>query len=292
MKKSITRLMLVVVMLIGMIPLSAITAFAESTVTVTYIDENGTKQTAENCIRMASVEAVDDYSFEAGEWYVVDGTFTVNNRIENNAPSDNPAHLILGYGGILKALQGIHNPTGKGLIIYIHSTYNEGGLEATIPETDTQNGNAGIGGNSGQNGGNIIINGGRITAIGGENGGAGIGGGNNGAGGTVIINGCTVTATGGSVGGAGIGGGNNGDGGTITINGCTVTATGIGGGNNGAGGTVSICGWDGKRNATINSDSLLASIFGNGNVIVIAALSVLLIAAAILIRRKKKKVTK
>lgn len=52
-----------------------------------------------------------------------------------------------------------------------------------------------------------------------------------------------------------------------------------------------ICGWDGKRNATINSDSLLASIFGNGNVIVIAALSVLLIAAAILIRRKMKKTT-
>lgn len=54
-----------------------------------------------------------------------------------------------------------------------------------------------------------------------------------------------------------------------------------------------ICGWDGKRKATVNSDTLIASIFGNGNVIVIAVLSVLLIAAAVIfavVYKKRKKV--
>lgn len=56
---------------------------------------------------------------------------------------------------------------------------------------------------------------------------------------------------------------------------------------------ASVCGWDGYSKKSIgDSESFLASFFGSGNVIVIAALSVLLIAAAILIRRKMKKVTK
>ena len=54
----------------------------------------------------------------------------------------------------------------------------------------------------------------------------------------------------------------------------------------------SICGWDGKSNKVINSDSLLASIFGTGSPIVVIALGVLLIAAVavfvILVSRKKK----
>ena len=55
---------------------------------------------------------------------------------------------------------------------------------------------AGIGGGTGStgSGGIVTINGGTVTAIGGE-GGAGIGGGKNGVGATVTINGGTVTAT-------------------------------------------------------------------------------------------------
>ncbi|MBH7845088.1 collagen-binding adhesin CbpA [Clostridioides difficile] len=70
---------------------------------------------------------------------------------------------------------------------------------------------AGIGGGNTESGGNIIINGGAITAIGQESSrntgyGAGIGGGGNGSGGDIIINGGTITAKG-AYHGAGIGGG-------------------------------------------------------------------------------------
>lgn len=53
-----------------------------------------------------------------------------------------------------------------------------------------------------------------------------------------------------------------------------------------------ICGWDGKRKASVNSDTLLATIFGQGNIVVIIILAVLLIAAAViivLVYKKKKK---
>ena len=104
---------------------------------------------------------------------------------------------------------------------------------------------AGIGGGDGTEG-NVTINGGIVDSTGGYNG-AGIGGGRNSAGGSVMINGGTVTATGGYY-GAGIGGGYTGSGGTITINGGTIDATGnffgagIGGGWTGDGGTISING--------------------------------------------------
>ncbi|WP_227826421.1 hypothetical protein, partial [Clostridioides sp. ZZV15-6383] len=70
---------------------------------------------------------------------------------------------------------------------------------------------AGIGGGGTENGGNIIINGGAITAVGQESSsnrgyGAGIGGGGSGTGGDITINGGTITAKG-AYHGAGIGGG-------------------------------------------------------------------------------------
>ncbi|HBF0842732.1 TPA: hypothetical protein ACG3P3_001941 [Clostridioides difficile] len=70
---------------------------------------------------------------------------------------------------------------------------------------------AGIGGGNTESGGNIIINGGVITAMGQESSGntgygAGIGGGGNGSGGDITINGGTITAKG-AYHGAGIGGG-------------------------------------------------------------------------------------
>lgn len=95
-------------------------------------------------------------------------------------------------------------------------------------------GAAGIGGDRKQNGANITIAGGTVTAVGDEPG-AGIGGGFNGDGSDIAISGGTVTATGGSE-GAGIGGGVVGDGRNIAISGGTVMAyggdfaTAIGGG--------------------------------------------------------------
>ena len=95
----------------------------------------------------------------------------------------------------------------------------------------TATGNTGIGGGFGYDNscGNITINGGTITAIGGDQG-AGIGtGAGNGSGncGDISISGGTVTATGGKT-GAGIGSCREGSCGNITISGGTITATGNG----------------------------------------------------------------
>ena len=102
---------------------------------------------------------------------------------------------------------------------------------------------AGIGGGDGGSG-KVIINGGHVTATGGDFG-AGIGGGSGGRG-EVTINGGHVTATGGDS-GAGIGGGSSGSG-EITISGGTVQSTGgnyssdIGSGFGATGGSVTING--------------------------------------------------
>ena len=92
--------------------------------------------------------------------------------------------------------------------------------------------------------GNIIIEGGEITAIGGHES-AGIGGGYTAACGNVSISGGTITAVG-DQGAAGIGAGNSGSCGNITIIGGTISATGglnaagIGGGNSGHCGNITI----------------------------------------------------
>ena len=134
---------------------------------------------------------------------------------------------------------GIHVPEGKTLTI-------NGTGSASI--TASSNGyGAGIGGGNGVACGNIVINGGTVTATGGDYA-AGIGGGDNYLPcGNIVINGGTVTATGGYR-GAGIGSSNYGSCGTITISGGTVTATGgtdgagIGSGETGACGAITISG--------------------------------------------------
>ena len=133
---------------------------------------------------------------------------------------------------------------------------NDGSLEAVGGNTA-----AGIGGGGGNDGSDITISGGIITAkSGGDGGGAGIGGGLNGNGSNITISGGNVTAMG-TGGGAGIGGGANhtdtegpGNGGDITISGGTVKATsdhagaGIGGGWSGKSGKVT---FSGKVQATV-----------------------------------------
>ena len=159
--------------------------------------------------------------------------------------------LTLSGANILKSsgvCAGLQAPSGATLTIGGAGSL----LAAKIYTWGTSQYAAGIGGGSGQTGGDITVIGGTVTAIS-DDFGAGIGGGSGGGGGTVTVTGGTVTATNNSS-GAGIGGGFGGGGGTVIISGGTVTATsnfggaGIGGGMDGAGGTVAITG--GTVNAT------------------------------------------
>ena len=153
--------------------------------------------------------------------------------------------------------------------------YN-GKINAQGGNSDYGNGGAGIGGNSGCDGGTITIYDGDITAQGGK-GSAGIGGGSSGNGGTITIEGGTISAAGGEN-AAGIGGGSGpmnvgfwsigeeGCGGDITINGGTITAqggkggAGIGGGNGGIDSSYSFSGTLGcGGNITINGGDIKAT---------------------------------
>ena len=238
--------LLCLALLAGMLPVAAladdnppapandgIQLLADTATDISYIDANGVTQTCNS----ATVVIADDTTWgndnNAG-WYVVNSNVTISERVTVTGK----VHLILADGYTLNATKGITVTGSNSLTIYGQS----GGTGKLTAKGDQLQ--AGIGGNNGQSGGAITINGGTVNATGG-NWAAGIGGGYNGAGGTITINGGTVTAEGVGNrlgGGAGIGGGIYGTGGAITINDGTVNATGgydsagIGGGCKGAGG--------------------------------------------------------
>lgn len=146
--------------------------------------------------------------------------------------------------GFYQDYPGIFIAEGKTLTIQ-----GSGSLTATCSGS-TKSSGAGIGGAKNIACGNIVIEGGTVTATsgGGSDGGAGIGSGKDGSCGAISISGtANVTATGGP-GGAGIGCGIGGTVGAISISGtANVTATGgsdgagIGSGNSGTvSGTISI----------------------------------------------------
>lgn len=133
--------------------------------------------------------------------------------------SDGSAGNIIINGGRITATGGNYGPGigGKGGNI----TINGGTIKAT-----GRPGGAGIGSAFMNECGTIIINGGHITAKGGNDSAfrcAGIGGGFQATGGPITINGGVVNASGGH---SGIGDGEGGGGASITINGGIVTATG------------------------------------------------------------------
>ena len=207
-----------------------------------YIDADGTVKEKANGEYTLLTDSMTSLS---PGWYAVKGTITISERITCGTGE---VHLILCDGCALKVPKGIRVKDNSGLTIY-GQCRNAGVL--TIDEGYYQSaciGGNGINGDA-DSGIIITINGGSITATGGEEA-AAIGGGSNGTA-TVIINGGNITATGGDF-GAGIGSGiyNSGN---VTINGGSVTATGgfkgagIGGGHNGHS-TVTITG--GVINAT------------------------------------------
>lgn len=285
--------LMAVILLFFMLPLEKINLKAEEVKTgIVYREYNA--KTGEWEIKYCSEYQIltdSDKTLNEG-WYVVNGEVTCNNvlTVQGNVC------LILTDECLLAASRGIRVAEGNSITIYAQSegdimgkltakgyrgeAAGIGGYEPkesngpiTIHGGDiTAEGNMygpGIGGASGGNGKDIIINGGVVTAIGGNRGyGAGIGGASNGYGTDVgrgyniTINGGVVNATGKKY-GAGIGGG-NGDGTDITINGGTVNATGgafgagIGGGDEGAGKHIIING----GTVTAHSSSSNAGIGG------------------------------
>lgn len=155
-------------------------------------------------------------------------------------------------GGIITINGGTITATGSFGGAGIGGGFGQGGYAISGSGT----GGAGTGGaGTGGAGGTITINGGMITATGGNYGGSGIGGGyghggladignggagTGGVGGTTTINGGTIVAAAGNYGGAGIGGG-YGEGGMADFGIGGMGGTGMGGaGTGGAGGTTTI----------------------------------------------------
>ena len=147
---------------------------------------------------------------------------------------------------------GIYVPEGCTLTIRGSGSLRAMGGGLVDEYNNVRGGGAGIGGGNAINCGNIVIEGGTITALG-KSYAAGIGCGNGGSCGNITIRGGTVTATGSTQGGAGIGSAfalstYSATCGDITIEGGTVNATGstasagIGAGNLGRCGNIAISG--------------------------------------------------
>ncbi|MCR4827178.1 MAG: InlB B-repeat-containing protein [Bacteroidales bacterium] len=240
-------------------------------IAVNYIDVDGSSQSVSATPLLSEMTMLPD------GWYVVNKDVTISSRVSCLGH----VKLILADGKTFTASKGI------GVNRYNTEEQEEqevaGGIPAVSLNTLTIYGQsaqtgaltaggtldedeyeyfAGIGGDANKSSGLITINGGIVTANGGEWA-AGIGSGYNRTG-TVTINGGTVTAIGGER-AAGIGSGYR-DNCVVTIKGGTVTANGgeeaagIGGGcRNIDNGTVTISG--GNINATAGSN---ASAIGSG----------------------------
>ena len=121
---------------------------------VSYLDENGSKQTADN----VTVVESGTTAWNDG-WYVVNGVVTIGSRVAVSGE----VHLILADGASLTVNDGINVAERNSFSVYAQSVgENMGTLTATGGM-----GAAGIGGGSRGSGGNITISGGSVTATGG-----------------------------------------------------------------------------------------------------------------------------
>ena len=187
-----------------------------STISTTYIDENGKAQEVVATEVWGSFDPVTwgvpwDGYLRQTTWYIVNGAVV----LPAGAICQGDVRLILADGAILTAM-GKDGPdctpgikvTGNGNSITIYGQANQSGqIIANGGEWA-----AGIGGGYWIEGTNITINGGTVTANGGDAG-AGIGGGHEANGNNITINGGTVTANGygsaSGVGGGALGSSNN-----------------------------------------------------------------------------------
>ncbi len=201
-----------------------------------YLDATGQLQTCADVTKITSADQLTGPL--ANGWYVVEGTVDLGSQ--QLVIGGSGVHLILADGATLKTESstegGIDVQAGNKLTIYAQSTGDNMGK--IIAKSGSNH--AGIGGGFTENVGEIVINGGDITATGTDWAagiGAGGGGGQNCR--TITINGGNVTANGSTDNGsnaAGIGGGNNSQNGNVTINGGIVETTG---GSSGIKGTFS-----------------------------------------------------
>ena len=185
--------------------LACATAWAQTTQSVTYIDENGQTQTVTATVLTSNESSLG--SDGTTTWYVVNSNITHSGRINYRGN----VNIILADGCTMTTStdngDGIHGYSSSTLTIY-GQTLGTGTLAAT-------------GGGAGNpsiysSDGDIIINGGTVTVTATSPGTPCISIGN----GSFTINGGTVTATATGSSSVGIFGG------TVTINGGTVTASG------------------------------------------------------------------
>ena len=111
-----------------------------------------------------------------GGWYVVTGAVTNNARIVVSGD----VNLILADGAELVAKKGVNVAVDNSLTVWAQSD-GEGMGSLTATQVDVSQCQSAIGGDTGQQGGTVVINGGRVSATGW---GAGIGGGDGGSGAT------------------------------------------------------------------------------------------------------------
>ena len=274
MKKRIISILLAVVMIVGMIPLGAITAFADTvgeTHTLTFADAlNKTVEVAHGeCLPIGDFPNPDHslknylslgWQYEkGGKMYFFNETVPVTEdltltycqmSVEEVSNYSDKTEITTSDKTSLTSLSGIYTVSVGSDIVIDNRCAVHGFAVIILPDGCNIKFSKGIGVPEYRKLFILAPDGakgtGRLTATGEDNA-AGIGGDKNATGGTVDIYGGTVKATGGFK-AAGIGGGDEGNGGTVHIYGGTVTATGgvngagIGGGFFRNGGTVNISG--------------------------------------------------
>lgn len=252
MKRKVLSLAMIAALCLTMLPTAGWAADAP----VAYIDfdENGVQkiESREKYSLVTENNTEWNASDENNGWYVVSGEVTIGKKeAPQRVTVSGDVHLILANDAKLTVNGGISVNAGNSLTVYAQPAENDK-TTGSLTVENVEEGNAGVGGDVQQSGDTITINGGEITATGG-NLGAGIGGGDNDSGGEITINGGDKIIATGNGGGAGIGGGNYGTGGMLEINGGNITANGqgsssacggagIGGGSQQSGGTITIHG--------------------------------------------------
>ena len=256
MKKALASL-LALVLTLAMFPFNALADAAYSE--ISYVDANGESQTAERCRQLIASEG----NTLTEDWYYVWETVTYSGSLTVSGS----VNLILCDSCKLTA-NGINISSGSTLTIWAQSRGS--GMGVLVSSADN---GPGIGGT----GGNLVINGGDITATGGNHA-AGIGGGDGESSGyeSITIRGGDITATGGGS-AAGIGGGYCNYGmGKITITGGTVNATGgkyaagIGGGEDRTSPEILITGGTVTAKAPLYGAGIGGGDEGSGGIITIS----------------------